>query len=383
MKDNDNIIGKQLGSRAVATYYKPKTEKKKTGKKPDLKKITEKVTGIENIAKATISRVEMTEDVLNNNPEIMIASELAVISIISPNTLASQNNANIDINYNLLPHRIKEIMRLYIDNRINNTYKLDKKLYKIIDTALIKKGAYIEVFINQNNIQDIMNEKAPKESITLENILEQVLPVHKDNNSSNAISNLIDVRDGTDVLYYKDKFESANESLEIVKSFDNGNLDINDIMNLDKAFKSLNKDQLENGNIEVKENNDSLKLPPLNMVIPTEATIPLANPNDPSDHYGYFILLDADYNPITKLESTVDDPNMAPFIELNKNLKAQSDMVYEILTPSSEARLAQLKVESRYIVDRCKHMIHRVSLIKYREMLNTITIPLDIEDIGW
>ncbi len=65
---------------------------------------------------------------------------------------------------------------------------------------------------------------------------------------------------------------------------------------------------------------------PLEMVLPPESVMPLFAPNDPTDHVGYIILLDANRNPLSS--ASIDDN----FRQLEQHLAMNNEQVNAMLT---------------------------------------------------
>lgn len=85
---------------------------------------------------------------------------------------------------------------------------------------------------------------------------------------------------------------------------------------------------------------------PLNMKLPSEATIPVHVPGDPKHHIGYFILIDEEGNPITK------NSNLQYFSPLQAGLSNQSHGMSSYLLQKARTNLIGLDSKQNLSIDQ-------------------------------
>lgn len=103
---------------------------------------------------------------------------------------------------------------------------------------------------------------------------------------------------------------------------------------------------------------------PLEMVLPPESVMPLFAPNDPTDHVGYIILLDANRNPLSS--ASIDDN----FRQLEQHLAMNNEQVNAMLTSNfSELTGRQMnssEIEKQHMTQLYAEMMESALLNRFK-----------------
>lgn len=302
------------------------------------------------IALGTYQKVKNNEDILLMFPDIELAIQILVSSIISPNDMI-QNNINYKIPDIKIQSSIKQTLIEEIKTYISTNYDLETKLPKIIRETLFTKGAYIEAIVPEASLDDIISQHNFS-NVSHEDVLSSIkhlsfgflgngnnktnlsLSIESDiftiktdntvttNNIKNENLNTvrgkeveitqedlnIEITDNFNVFYIqKYKIDAAHESARS-KVYKN-HLKQNGINILDKFFKpvqAFKQDDYVKVNLKEDASRESIGKPMI-INLPTESVIPVHVENDPSKHLGYFVLLDDNGIPIVGNSTLTDD----------------------------------------------------------------------------
>jgi len=276
-------------------------------------------------------KISTNDDVLDLFPDIELAVQILVSSVLAPNDMV-----NINLLYEpptlVLPTNVKQQILDTISSYMDAEYGIREKLPTILRESLFTKGAYIECVIPEASLDDAINQVVSS-NITLESYLNKsgntlgylgnkstniVISTESiDNKPSLTLSktdkpgkNAVEITqedlglqiiDNPNVLLYHKRLLEHKQSVSKLKANKGFNFSTESTdEDLDKMFKSdstlVFKEYIE---IQNKEGASRESIgAPLVMKLPVEAVIPVHVTSDPSKHLGYFIILDENGNPV-------------------------------------------------------------------------------------
>lgn len=305
----------------------------KTGSTRDISKDDINVSRnmFEELYQNTFRVRQNNEHIIKLFPDIELSIQILVSSILSP-----KNMVDISLNYKLKdeldisPSISSELLSI-IKSDINKQYKLEEILPEMLREALFESGAYISTVIPESSVDEVIN------SDLIANFSTESIKLHVDSVLDNLTSNLnilsLEQSSSTDK-----RAEPANKVDEFIAGLaGESTLKITDNYNLLKfsqlkekirkgvvkrAIKTKSKVSQEsvdlinytdifrqkavggaNKQIEIIKNKIDTKRTsfgrPMVLKLNTESVIPVFSPNQPSDHIGYFVLLDENGFPLT------------------------------------------------------------------------------------
>lgn len=312
----------------------------------------------QHVANKSAANVMDNENILQLLPEMELAMQVLISSILSPNNMMS-----CELNYVCDADDLGDLRAPLIEvvkNFFDNTYKINSVLPSMLEDILFKKGSYPLAVIPETAIDEIINgRKKPN--------LESVSSEFKDDNlkSFGILGNAVKTKNSK----YGFGLESLSDELDgynPVTKIGNSELVITDNINLLKfplVHQRLVKERLKNAyqkrEITLEHlNKDASKqqleaeifgrtknfgfMPvvpirtlddidrdtvghPLVLQLPPESVIPVHVPSEPKHHIGYFIALDRHGNPIRALASA------DYFADMSYNSEAFKDMTTQLL----------------------------------------------------
>ncbi len=247
----------------------------------DIEKIISSVNFVRN-------RLELVDSIYDLLPDIKLTVEMIVSSILSPNDMLVPN-LNVTFDDIQLPSSVKLIISDKIRKHINEHYQINDKLKTIIEEALFTKGAYIELIFPATVVEKMLDSKYKNMVKGFESFVNSIPPV-----TLNVKTPFMEITDNPGIVladeYYKDIFAAGYESAFSV--IDDKKTDVLAILDQEEVSKK-----------------------PIIKKLPVESVLPVIDKNDPSNHYGYFIFLDAIGRPLNRQQITGP---IKDFIE-NKN----------------------------------------------------------------
>ena len=290
-------LGNSVDGKLIKQIYKPSNNKQK--KTSDINTI--KYEDIFKIFKYNKDKSSLNETIFEILPNIKLAIEIVVSSIISPNDMRKTVlSYNLDGKY--VPVIITTVIANKIKEYISDNYNLEDRLYNIIEESMFTKGSYTELIIPSKFIKE--NSKL---ITSLESHVDKL-----SNYNLGFVKHIVDrdlnieITDNIDILFGKERVEKRTEILNqsLITGLESDLLEeIEDIL-------SINPD-------------DKPSDIPIIKKIDNNAVIPIASKDDPSKHYGYFILLDEKGNSISNTYTTHNN-----ILELlNKNKQSQMERV--------------------------------------------------------
>lgn len=259
-------LGSSIDTKLIKQIYKP-TNNKKTNKS-DLNTI--KYEDIFKIFKYNKDKSALNETIFEVLPNIKLAIEIVVSSILSPNDMRKTVlTYNLDGKY--IPVVLTTVVANKIKDYITQNYNIEDKLYNIIEESMFIKGSYTELiipskFVNENS-KMITSIESHIDEISKHNL---GFIKHIVDNELN-----LEITDNIDILFSKERVEKKMEvnNQSLVTGLES------DLLGEIEEILSINPDEKPTDVPIIKKIN-------------SEAVIPVASKDDPSKHYGYFVLLD-------------------------------------------------------------------------------------------
>ncbi len=257
------------------------------------------------IVSDTEEKLNLNEDIFNLFPNISLAIEIMTSSIVSANTMID-SDYSLTLKTKILPNEVVNSIMSSIKEHVDTHYKFKDKLYTITEESIFTKGAYIELILPPDILVDI-HKKLTRMERKLSAGVEDALS-YFDNKVS---SKLIDFRKANKISTDSEKELKAlglNPGLlDITENYAllNSEKVIEDFVNYkDKSLNRLSEgledfkiiDQMLTIDEYIELENEYSKafvkkLNPSNV-------IPIADIDDPSKHYGYFLILNSNGKPI-------------------------------------------------------------------------------------
>ena len=322
-----------------------------------------------NIADSVNEKIKNNESVLELFPDIELAIQIIVSSIISPNDMLSTNSIYVSPNIKLPPD-VTNALTDTIKKHINVNYNLDDNLYDIVKETMFTKGATAFAIIPEASLDDVINPdyngQISIESINnhytktsilgkTDSITCSVEELRTRDKTKHLSLNILSKESVTD----KTKTIEVNENTLGIQIIDNpsilkvGNSRFNnikkraaskikgygisredigteeDLSELDALFK--NNDRLPMATINSINTIDTASREsigmPMTFKLPIESVIPVYALNDVSKHLGYFVLLDENGLPLD-IRDDVAKANNANLIQTTGNIEnAKSTMI--------------------------------------------------------
>lgn len=312
-------LTKEKGSRPV-------TEKPKDVNRSILNEIYRKVK----------STSDNSKNIITLFPDIELAIQILVSSIISPKTMV-----DTELQYKLdkvdnLPPTVSALIVETLNDYLDTNYELSEKLPDILRESLFNSGAYAIAVLPEASVDEVINSDIVSSFATEEYrsrvdyaIDSMIRPINlieglpKPNNrtdprtvdelvSSMASQAYVNLTDNANIL----KFPTLKD--KIVSSIVRSNIRSNTELSMESTQKieyldifRERKPTVGQGATEViKTKEETFRKSigkPLTFNIPTESIIPIFIPGDESNHVGYLVLLDDSGKP---LSTNISDANL-------------------------------------------------------------------------
>ena len=296
---------------------------------------------IEDISNTIKTNISDSENVLQLFPDIELAIQILVSSILSPKDMVKTDIIYKNSDF-IMSSELTMKLNDIVKNTLTNQYKLNDKLQDMLRSMLFTTGSHIEAIIPESIVDEIINYNKTISTESLSELFDKdkvvnlgILGNPGEASKISALESL--TMAGVDVSSYKQHIETddskLNKALESV-------MDVTDnykLLKLPRVLKAANKNKVKNivGRRTATEDNLTtaqlastlykdgrgksehfLVVPsranskrqsvdrPLVMKLPSESVIPVYVPGDETRHVGYFVLIDIDGNPVTT--SSVD-----------------------------------------------------------------------------
>ena len=299
-------------------------------------------------------------------PDIELSIQILVSSILSPKNMVDVVlNYKLDESVDIAPSISSELLNI-IKKDINKQYKLEDNLPDIVREALFESGAYITTIIPESSVDEVIN------SDLIASYSTETIKLHVDTVLDNLTSNL-------NILAIEDKGTAVNKGSGVDKTSDfvstlsaDSSLKITDNYNLLKFSKfkeqikkavvrksirsktSVSQESVDlinytdifrqktnlgnNKQVEIiktkKESKRSSFGRPLVLKLNTESVIPVFSPNQPSEHIGYFVLLDENGFPLNTDTETRQNVQNTYGTDANQSQMSVTEKAYKNLISS-------------------------------------------------
>lgn len=295
---------------------------------------------INSISDSTKQRLKDNENVISLFPDIELAIQIIISSILSPKDMVKT-----EIIYGakepILPSEVIMKLNSIASKHIESHYDFKNELSDILRETLFTTGSYVKAVIPESIVDELINSNTP--NVSTESISELFIddkPVSlgilgnskKGENTAKSYSFESYFKTQSIKDYNSSIVTEDNKALDFIEVTDNYKL-----LKLPKLIETHNKSKLRNmfkkdarvtmesksegltnkefSSVvfkESKNNTDTfVAIPnsynvkrkaigrPLVIKLPSESVIPVYIPGDESKHIGYFVLLDADGNPLS------------------------------------------------------------------------------------
>jgi len=209
-------------------------------------------------------------------PDIDLAIELVTSLVTSPNDMGTGG-----LTYKLsgfkLPTEAQSLISGMIDTYAENTYGLSDKLNEIVEESLFKKGAYVELNIPPKNISDMFKTIKSDISVGVESLLM-------------SQGDYIDsIKEDKDKIF---KFTSNPSILaEDILNEKKANYIVNNTLSGESISPGLEALMIHDDHFGIMDDTDISSDKPIIKKMSPNKIIPITSQEDPSKHYGYFVLL--------------------------------------------------------------------------------------------
>ena len=288
--------------------------------------------------------------ILSIFPDVELAIEIMVSLILSPKDLA-----RVKLNYRsktqLLPPTLTSNLLRYVDNYLETNYKLSYNLNRKTREQLAGSGAWVQVVIPENVLDDIINGKVTisKESMSClfdDDYVKGIGILGKDGSLTHG-PGLESLMAKPDCQYSKPKLYTKTDStidiaaLTGIEITDNIHLlklpsilestrrsTLSDLLNpaIESVFPThaIYKDITSGKDTDAPQLNISTTNPtrktvgkPLNIRFPTSSLITVYPPGDPENHVGYYGLINQDGYPIDVNKDVKDRDELVDMVNEN------------------------------------------------------------------
>lgn len=340
---------------------------------------------VNQVANNTAQNVIDAENMMQLLPDLELAKQVLVSSILSPNDMMSCELSYLSTADDL--GDAKPLMLNVIKDYFENTYKIKPQLSHMLEEALFTKGAYPIAVIPESSIDNAINSS---KKITLESLKDEVdgemLPrsygilgnpsgkasggfgfgIESFDGSKTAYTPVNEmlslmVTDNINVLKFPriheklvaDRVNDAYSSKKIGMEVFNGKG--TDEMERDSLYKPRNFNYTPIVTLKTLEQLDKETVGhPLVLTLPVEAVIPVHVPSSPEEHVGYFVVLDKHGNPV-RANSTQDY-----FADLSYNTNNIRDMSSQMLAHTRRASEGRRPADDQMLLEESVNLYTEV-----------------------
>ena len=289
---------------------------------------------LQSVSDSIKSRIKDNENIVQLFPDIELAIQILVSSILSPKDMIKT-----DIIYktkeSIFPSELTLKLNTIVQTHLEGHYKIKDDLQNILRETLFDSGSCIKAVLPESVVDEIINYNKAVSTESLSELFsednktkhlgilgnsginktrtalerfsegitkieyESQLNVHDDPKLRTALKGLIEVTDNYKLLKLPKVVEAYNKSkLKKIIAVESGRMSQTELSSL--VYKDT-KVETETFMIVPTPANAKRKSVgrPLVLKLPSESVIPIYIPGDETKHIGYFVLTDADGNPVT------------------------------------------------------------------------------------
>lgn len=326
------------------------------------------------ISEETKARVADSYNILQLFPDIELAIQIIISSILSPKDMV-KTELIYRSRENILPAELTLKLNSIISSHLEGYYAIKDDLQDILRETLFTTGSYIKAVIPENIVDELINRNKTISTESLRDIVagDKIVQMGFLGNSNQEEKKSIGLEDRLSLRYQKESYDPkiAVENTDLfIEVTDNFN-----VLRLPKIAEHMRRTQIKKmvrgnrtatesyshttisnkdfANVVYKDHQNKsevfISIPspeaakrksigrPLTMKIPSEAVIPVYVPGNEKEHIGYFVLLDIDGNPIT-LESNRDHLEGLSGVLSNPS-QSQNNSLSSLLTQKAKRNL--------------------------------------------
>lgn len=369
IKDNLNTI--LVGSKLIKDSVDPTINKNTFDIEQNISQLTE-------IYKSLSNKMENSENVLRLFPDLNMAMNIVISSIMAPKDMLS-TNISYTFENDLLPPDITTVVLDIIEKDLNEFYKLKDSIPTMLKESIFLKGSYPVVIIPEGSLDEIINSDLYLSQENLNNLnignaalgfisTESISVASNTEVNKNALmrkhlSKLIDknvtVSDNINIL----KIPKANEVISKHNSRNmykrnrrNGANITLESLNLDNIFRTRSN-MGTNQVTKIKNKEDAKRSSlgrPLVMRLNSESVIPVHVPGDTTKHIGYFVLINEEGLPVNKdelIDTYLNGSNSSTSLKMHESLTDRAAKNLSDLT-NDKIGVKELLVSYKKIVEQ-------------------------------
>ncbi len=294
---------------------------------------------LESLSKDTFYRVSNADEILKLFPELEIATQIVVSSIVSSNDLI-KTSLIYDMPNVSMPTPIKNALLEAIKNYITSEYELEDRLYDIVAEALFTRGAYVEAIIPEASLDNVINDtnvvnlEVKQEHFKTKTAYANFKNTHKISRTKEFnLGEYINITQDFSVIKSLDNVikEKTKEYRETNIRLKNGYYPKQEVNTefIKEIFKQQHK-FTEETEIVIPSYHDASRQSigkPLVLRINTDAIIPVHTTTDKSTHIGYYLLVDENGLPITNIRNSLIGSELLDYSSANTS---ELDTVWNI-----------------------------------------------------
>jgi len=247
----------------------PAIVKKETGRDKTVKELDFK--NIVKLAKHSEQQEDLVKNIQGIFPDINLAMELVTSLVVSPNDMADGNLIYKISNFSL-PTETQSMVTGLIDSYVESTYKIGDKLDTIVEESLFTKGSYIELNIPPSNINEMLSKVKKEVTAGVEDVLGYSKGV-----SGTFKDKVLNITSNPSILL-AEEFKEARANMLLDKNINTLTAGVESLMIADTGYG-------------IMDDNDISGDKPIIKKMASNKVIPIVNVDNPSKHYGYFIIL--------------------------------------------------------------------------------------------
>lgn len=317
---------------------------------------------LDKLSQAIRTSVHDNDNILNMFPDMWLAEQILVSSILSPKDM-TQNSLSFTTAETLFSSSVQTELTKIINTLFEKHYDFKEQLPLIISNALFRKGAHIKLVLPENILDDIINGSANSSFA-----MESLSPLFTRVNNSNEIRSLGFIGSSRPNPV-KNKTKMAIESWNTPTSTHDGNL----FHNGGALFSDL---------VEVTDNFNLLKLPAIENVrihnIAQEAVTTVGEYKNPSAKISAIEFKNTVFkskNPTTKIVVAAPDPSMATRKSVSRPLIM--DAPTECCIPVTRPGKPEEKVGGFFLVDVDGNFVTKNTTYSHMEGLSSLISSSD------
>lgn len=290
------------------------------------------------VSQETALAIQESEDILNALPDLRLAMQIMISSVLSPNDMMSKEllyscNTSVfgDVTQSLL-----EVVKDYFDN----DYKIKDKLEEMLKKAMFTEGSYVSVILPESSIDQAINSNlvvSNESSNRLTEDMKKPLGFISSGKTVTSTESVLGVAIVDNYELFKlpklqekvitDRVTSRIKGSGLIAGIESNLVDIYP----DRKDKHVNILHMKS----LKDLEKPTTGHPLEIIVPAEAFIPVYTPGDPTNHKGGFILLDNSGNPIRTRGGTDQQADMSRSFKTSV-----SELASGLITASSDKMLS-------------------------------------------